>query len=322
MAWIPQSDRSHFLYESSASQYYWDSPPNPGASNPDLVLANCTTLCYGRAIENGYPAPVTSFRNANRWHNYVNTADGWELLDYESGMQLYAGDIVEWSGNTHLDSEGDYVEDNHVATIEEDGTNPYQSSSWWTYRNTSLSYQAISDYFQSSSYLRYRFYHYTRLSTESVESSGGNKPRYVLRYNAEPQPERPRLTVTPSSIQTEIGRGEQSTTFSFNLTMEYIPEDETISGGISYPGLDLVSETNWNYETYTEGDFTYQRATKSITLRYYRESKTSYTTTKTVSFNYSMSTGSVNTSRTVTITVENAGAVLFLQYDGGAYEIR
>ena len=323
MAWIPQSDRSHFLYESSASQYYWDYPPNPGASDPDLVLANCTTLCYGRAIENGYPAPVTSFRNANRWHNYVNTKEGWEVLDYEAGMQLYAGDIVEWSGNTHQDSEGDYVEDNHVATIEEDGTNPYQSSSWWTYRDTSKSYQAISDYFQKTNKLKYRFYHYTKLSTESSESSGGNKPKYVLRYKTAPQPDAPEIQITASSGEIRIPVNQETGYATISIEVTKIPESESDP----FPLRDMSSgftrewiTDGWELSTYTEDGTTYQRvygkmriiadrtAPDDAFVRFYQTYSSGYASA-TVNFNVIKET-------------EKRTAILFLQYDGGAYEIR
>ena len=170
MSWIPQNSRTHFIYGAGTwSKYYWDINYNPVA-NTSYCLANCTCLCYGRAIENGWSAPVTYVANASLWNTYVNTSGGWIAIPYSSGMQLKAGDIVQWIAN------------NHVATIEEDGTDPYQSSSWWTSRNTSQTLQQISNYFQSTTSLQYRFYHYTKLSVENVQGGGGYEPDYVLRY--------------------------------------------------------------------------------------------------------------------------------------------
>lgn len=80
-------------------------------------MSNCTTYAYGRVQENGLQPPVTSIHNAQNWHLYVNTS-AYDLLDYTSGMTLYPGDIVEW----------EYAY-NHVAVVEEEGTNPQVSAS-------------------------------------------------------------------------------------------------------------------------------------------------------------------------------------------------
>lgn len=194
MSWVSQNSRAHFRYGAGDwSKYYWNSSNNPNATFA-LCLANCTTLCYGRAIENGWSPPVTVIRNANLWHNYVNTPD-WEVLNYSEGMQLKAGDIVEWSAN-------------HVATIEEDGTDPYQSSSWYTGNDgTGSSNRTASviggstlsavDSFMNTNY-PYRFYHYTKLSIENQQAGGGYAPRYVLRYTKDtPTPPTPTTSLIP-----------------------------------------------------------------------------------------------------------------------------
>lgn len=194
MSWTPQTSRGHFRYGAGDwSKYYWNTNYNPNATF-SLCLANCTTLCYGRALENGWSAPVTVIRNANQWHNYVNTPD-WEVLNYSAGMQLKAGDIVEWSVN-------------HVATIEEDGTDPYQSSSWYTGDDGSGSSNRTAsgmggstlravDTFMINNY-PYRFYHYTKLSTENQQAGGGAQPRYVIRYTRDtPTPPTPTGSLIP-----------------------------------------------------------------------------------------------------------------------------
>lgn len=186
MAWVPQTSRAHFEYGAGSwSIYYWNNSYNPGATF-QLCLANCTTFAYGRPLENGWPAPVTAFRNANNWHNYVNTGGGWTLLNYTSGMQLLAGDIVEWQAQ-------------HVAVVEQDGTNPYIGASWYTddeghaYGNRTAAViggttlQAVSNWMVANH--PGRFFHYVPLSTENANAGGHAPPKYVIRYQGvQPDP--------------------------------------------------------------------------------------------------------------------------------------
>jgi len=171
--WQPQFSRSHFEY--GVSPYYWNRSLNPNATF-DLCLANCTTLCYGRAIENGLQAPVRVIRNASQWHLYLN--DDWDLIPYYEGMQLKAGDIVQWIGA------------NHIGTIEEDGIDPRQSSSWYTgddgSGSSNRSYAVMGNTLQSVSNWMinnhpYRFYHCTNLSLENRQGGNNQPPDYVFR---------------------------------------------------------------------------------------------------------------------------------------------
>lgn len=308
MAWIPQTDRSHFVYGAGSwSKYYWDGDYNPGAKYVDRVgydncLANCTTLAYGRALENGYPAPVTSFRNANRWHLYANTAEGWSVLDYISGMLLYPGDIIEYSENTHYRN-GSIVEDNHVGVVEEQATNPMQSSSWWTDRNLSLSLQQISDYFQSTERLQYRFYHYTTLGTENAQSSGGNPPRYVLRYTGSPVQPIPEVSALPAESYGEIDELATSADFRISVTVSNIPSAESVAGYLYCNGLIFTYESDWAYGSYTIDGTVYRYATKTVDLRYTREHNYAYSTVKYLTFEDTFSTGSVSLRAPIRITV-------------------
>ena len=315
MAWVPQTNRSHFVYGAGSwSKYYWDGDYNPGARyvtkvGYDNCLANCTTLVYGRVLENGYPPPVTSFRNANRWHLWVNEDEGWSVLDYVSGMLLYPGDIIEYSENTHYSS-GSVVEDNHVGIVEEQATNPTQSSSWWTTRDLSLTLSEISDYFQTTDSLKYRFYHATTLGTENAQSSGGNPPRYVLRYTGSEPPtpptptETPEITISPSAYFKTMSSTSDYVDFPYSITITGIPAGETVSGGNTYPDLSRVYNTGWSYSSYTVEGVTYQTATKQQTLRYYREGTSAYTTVKYMYYNLTFSNGSIHSTTPMTINVE------------------
>lgn len=298
MAWTPQTSRAHFVYGAGSwSKYYWDGDYNPGAKyvtnvGYDNCLANCTTLCYGRAIENGYPPPVTSFRNASSWHIYVNEDEGWEVIPYTSGMQLYAGDIVEWSDG-----------ENHVGTIEEDGINPAQSSSWWRPRDLSLSLSAISDYFQTTSELQYSFYHYTSLAAEIRQGGHGANPSYVLRFNGEPS-YYPEVSALPETSYGTIGELESSVDFRITVTVSNIPSAESIAGNLYCDDLTFINESQWVYGSYTIDGVVYRYGTKTVDLRYTREHDYAYSTVKYLTFDDTFSTGSVSLRAPIRITVD------------------
>lgn len=300
MAWTPQSNLSHFEYGAGAwSQYYWDPAYNPGATF-NLCLPNCTTLAYGRPLENGYPAPVTEFRNANNWHLYVNTGEDWYLMTYTSGMALIAGDIVEWSNG-----------EQHVAVVETNGTDPYISGSWYTSRSASLvggnTLQDVSDYFSVNEPTR--FYHYRRLSWENTNGGHGNEPSYVIRYGGTPTPpptptESLQIQISPASYTKTMNSNQDYLDFTYGITITGIPQNETVSGGNTYPGLTRVANTGWSYTDYVVGGVTYRSATKTQTLRYEREYSYSYTTVKYMYFNITKSTGTINTTTPMYITVQ------------------
>lgn len=300
MAWTPQSSLSHFVYGAGTwSRYYWDPSYNPGATF-NLCLPNCTTLAYGRAIENGYPAPVTEFRNANNWHLYVNTGEDWYLLTYTPGMSLIAGDIVEWSNGQ-----------SHVAVVEANGTNPYMSGSGYKPRSASLvggnTLKDVSDYFSVNSPTH--FYHYFTLASETQWGGHGQDPSYVIRYGGTPTPpptptETLDIQISPSSYSKIMDSSSDYLDFTFSITISGIPAGETVSGGNTYPGLTRIANTGWSYTDYVVNGVTYRSARKTQTLRYQREYSYAYTTTKYMYFNITKSTGTINTSTPMYITVQ------------------
>lgn len=128
-SYVPRTTISGLEPGGSANSYYWVASINPGATfDPglntyDLCLPNCTTYCFGRALEVGSPAPISGWHNASAWHNYL--INGWVAVPY-SLANVEPGDILEWATGG-----GD-----HVATVEAIiNSTPYVSQSF--YRDTS-----------------------------------------------------------------------------------------------------------------------------------------------------------------------------------------
>ena len=301
MAWGNQGI-NHYVYGAGAwSIYYWNASYNPGATF-QLCMANCTTYAYGRVRENGLPIPVTQFRNANNWHYYVNTSAGWTLLNYSSGMALQPGDILEWSAN-------------HVAVVESNGTDPWVSGSWYTGDDgtaaSDRSYlgmggstlQDVSNWMVANA--SRRFYRYERMTSVNSTAGGGAYPVYVIRYNgSSPSTETPDVTVSPSSYNTVMSSDNDYVDFVFNVTVTGIPAGYTATGNNTYPGLDRVYNTGWSYTDYVVDGVTYRRATKTQTLRYYREQDTAYTVTKYMYYSFSYPNGSASSTTPMTIAVQ------------------
>lgn len=307
MAW-GNAGRDHYVYGAGSwSVYYWNSSYNPGASF-DYCMANCTTFAYGRVRENGLPRPITAFPDANLWHNYVNTADDWELINYTSNMQLQAGDIVEW-------------EVNHVAVVETSGTNPYVSGSWYTgddktgssNRTTAVmgsTLASVSAWMVAN--VPNRFYHYVTLSDENANAGGHASPKYVIRYNGSgPTPPTPtttpEITISPTYYSRTMESGVDYLDFQYTIRITGIPDGYTVSGGNTYPGLSRVQNSGWSYVDYTVSGVVYRQATKTQTLRYTRESTGAYTTTKYMYYNLTFPNGSINSTTPMYITVQASG---------------
>lgn len=115
------------------------------------------------------------------------------------------------------------------------------------------------------------------------------------------------ISISPSSYTVTMSASQTYVDFTFNITITGIPAGATVSGGNTYPGLSRVYNTGWSYTNYTVGGVTYQRATKTQTLRYNREHSYAYTTTKHMYFNLSFSTGTVSTDTPMYITVASSG---------------
>lgn len=314
MSWTPRDEILGIEPTGSARAYYWDININPNA-NFGNCLPNCTTLAYGRPLENGNPAPVSRIRDAGNWHTV--TANGWTAHSYSSyRSQLKPGDIIEWPG--------------HVAVVERIvNGEAWCSSSLYTgihgraeWPPGSGNYDVrdpsviggstpadVWDWMLNNGY-QWRCYEYVKESVITNTRLGVN-PTYILENpdtpgpGPTPGPITPEITITPVYYNRTMRSDEDFVDMYFNIVMSGIPDGESASGGNSYPGLSRVYNTGWSYESYTGSDGnTYQKASKQQTLRYEREKLEPYTVTKHMYFDKTFSNGSISSDTVMTITVE------------------
>lgn len=310
MSWTPRTTRNGIEYGGTYSSYYWSSV-NPGA-NYSNCLANCTTLAYGRVLEEGCRAPVSSFIDAGNWHTVVT--NGWVAHSYSSYVSnIKPGDIIEWPG--------------HVAVVEAvSGSTIYCSSSlytgdhgraYWppgssTYdtRSTSVMGSTLQDVsnWMIANYA-WRFYEYVDSNT-ITNVRLGVQPTYILvNPDSGPGPgptptEDLDIGISPTYYSVTMTGSQDYVDFTFSIVITGIPDGQTVSGGNTYPGLSRVYNSGWSYSDYTVSGTTYRRASKTQTLRYYREQDTAYSITKHMYFNMSFSTGTIDTDTPMYIDVQ------------------
>lgn len=191
MAWTPRTTKSGIDYYGNHMQYWWNPSINPNAT-PSLCLANCTTYAYGRILEAGSPAPVSTILDASRWHLVVD--NGWIAIPYGQAT-AQVGDIIEWTTG------------NDVAVVEKivDGV-PWLSGSFFTddhgtahnnrtFTEMPADMAGISEWMQR--YYDWRFFHYHEISW--YNSAVGSTPAYVLR-NPDPEPTPPEPPIEDNSL--------------------------------------------------------------------------------------------------------------------------
>lgn len=281
-------------------------PPYYNYNNsPSNIHGNCTWWCCARLMET-MGTSLGGLGDAWQWYdNYSGNKD-------RNANNINPGDIIVYSDNS----------DGHVMFVESvSGDTIYISHSAYSTRSFWNGYACRVGNFQKSE-IRYG---------NSVNIYSGRDSAYycdvvgVIHTGApgpEPGTETPSITITPSSYSKTIATGETYTDFQFSIRIEGIPSGYTVSGGNTYPGLDRVYNTGWSYTDYTVDGVTYRRATKTQTLRYYRESDSAYVTNKYMYFNLSFPNGNINTSTLMTITVEqNKKGLLMLEWYGGGIQI-
>lgn len=329
MAWTPRTTNSGLQPGGSANAYYWDISNNPYASYSNC-LANCTTLVYGRVLENGQSAPTPfALYDAGYWNAHL--INGWTAKPYSSyHSNIKPGDIIEWNG--------------HVAVVEAviNGkaycssslyTGDHGRAQWpvgsgiWDTRTPSImgsTFTEMWNWFYNNNY-GWRVYEYVSEDT-ITDVRMGIQPSYILVNPDTPGPGpgptptvTPDITISPSSATLEMLSDQSYVDATFNITIDGIPDGESASGGNTYPGMTRVYNTGWSYTSYTGSDgYTYQRATKTQTLRYEREQDIEYNITKYMYFNLTFSNGSISSTTPIAIHVMKIRGVgiLFLEWDG------
>lgn len=179
--WTPRTTVNGIRYGQAQAQYYWDYAYNPGAyfdpslNTYDLALPNCTTYAYGRVREQGSPAPISGWHNANAWHAYL--ANGWTYVNYSLDA-LEVGDIVEWTGSSSR---------NHVAVVEKiEGSNVYVSQSYYCDDNGQATANTRSASLWGSTKASVDAYGYSHwpgryFNYGLITSAGLGLPNYILK---------------------------------------------------------------------------------------------------------------------------------------------
>lgn len=318
MSWNPRDDRSGLEYGGTAHDYYWNVAYNPDARY-STCLADCTCLAYGRCLEEGCRAPVTStstspLPDAKNWHSRL--ASGWSYENYNDYVSsIKPGDLIEFSSG------------NHVIVVERViGSSIYCSSSLYT-GNNGFAYeddhysprtadvmgstmQDVSNWMIANYPIR--FYYYGTVNQIKSRWSNIGEPDYILvnpDSGGSPTPPTPSdehlsIDITPASYTATMSGNNDYIDFTYDIVITGIPMGETVSGGNSFPDLIRVANTGWSYTNYTVNGVTYRRGQKRQTLRYYRTSNSAYTVTKHMYFNITKTTGTINTDTPMYITVQ------------------
>lgn len=200
-SFTPRLTSNGIYYGEYAGSYYWDPSINIYAVNKNWLMANCTCYAYGRALEIGSPAPIGGgvWGAGSAYHWNVSCINGWYAIPYSSA-NVAAGDILQWG-----DYDNGITYPNHVAFVESvnNGTITTSNSNY-TARDTSLTYAQISAYFNSTDYLRNRFF---TVSNENYII--GYLPNYILKNPGNPGPG-PGPTPEPGeTVQYPISIGDK-----------------------------------------------------------------------------------------------------------------
>lgn len=279
-------------YYSTYDRFYWlDVEPYGG---------NCTGYAYGRFNEVAGRSLYSEFyithspADAKYW--IYNT---WPDQTYTSGtIDLHLGDILVWGSATGF---------GHVEVVEAINGNTITTSGsiWGSTYGSSMEFYTRTISYPSWNTAMGRIYH----NDGGYTDYGNPFIGYIHNKYAEPGPgptpsENLEISISPSSYAVTMSATQDYVDFTFNITITGIPAGATVSGGNTYPGLSRVYNTGWSYTNYTVSGTTYQRATKTQTLRYNREHSYAYTTTKHMYFNLSFSTGTISTDTPMRISVQ------------------
>lgn len=312
MAFTPRYTKPdpNSAYYSTYDRFYWlDVEPYGG---------NCTGYAYGRFNECAGRSLYSEFyithspADAKYW--IYNT---WPDQTYTSGtIDLHLGDILVWGSATGF---------GHVEVVEaiNGSTITTSGSIWGSTYGTSMEFYTRTISYPSWNTVMGRIHHNDGSYTDYGNPFIGYIHNKYVEPGPGPEPEEPTIYISPSSYIKTMGAEEDYVDFPFTITIEGIPTGESASGGNTYPGLSRVANTGWSYSSYVVDGVIYQRATKSQTLRYTRESDGEYSVTKHMYFNMTFSNGSINSDTRMVINVEKKKpkGVLFLEWDGATVMI-
>lgn len=312
MAFTPRYTKPdpNSAYYSTYNRFYWlDVEPYGG---------NCTGYAYGRFNECAGRSLYSEFyithspADAKYW--IYNT---WPDQTYTSGtIDLHLGDILIWGSATGF---------GHVEVVEaiNGSTITTSGSIWGSTYGASMEFYTRTISYPSWNTAMGRIYHNDGSYTDYGNPFIGYIHNKYVEPGPGPEPEEPTIYISPASYTKTMGAEEDYVDFPFTITIEGIPTGESASGGNTYPGLSRVANTGWSYSSYVVDGVIYQRATKSQTLRYTRESDGEYSVTKHMYFNMTFSNGSINSDTRMVINVEKKKpkGVLFLEWDGATVMI-
>ena len=271
---------------------------------------NCTWYAMGRSAEIAGRNIYSEFAGSYEAQNWENIWIG-NPAQTSGSIAWQPGDILIWANNAmtfgHVEVvevvSGNYLTISYSAYS---GTDPQSDNG--TFFNTrrrskpywgdpaSLTSESDSRFIRNSGATYY-------LTNEFLIGVIHNP-----YYEPGPSPsENLDISISPSSYTVTMSASQTYVDFTFNITITGIPAGASVSGGNTYPGLSRVYNTGWSYTDYTVGGVTYQRATKTQTLRYNREYNYAYSTTKHMYFNMSFSTGTISTDTPMYITVASSG---------------
>lgn len=281
-------------------------------TNYGAHTGNCTWYAMGRSAEIANRNLYSEFRgsyNAKDWGNIWrnNPAQTSGTINYK------LGDILIYSSGSSSDL-------GHVEIVEEINGNrltisysAYSSSNpqsdygmfFNTRKRDKMSFgDPASDVNDSeSAYYRNNGYSYFNTSEKLI----GVIHNPYADQDPEPTPTDENLTIyiSPSHYDSIMSSNEDYIDFMFNITISGIPANETVSGGNTWDAeLSRVYNSGWSYTDYYVGGVTYRRANKQQTLRYTREHNYSYGTTKRMYFNITKSTGTINKTTYMLISVD------------------
>ena len=270
---------------------------------------NCTWYAMGRSAEIAGRNLYSEFAGSYEAQNWENIWIG-NPAQTSGSIAWQPGDILIWANNAMTFGHVEVVEviNGNYLTISYSaysGTDPQEDNgTFFNTRRRSKPYWGDPASVTSESESRF------------IRNSGATyflTNEYLIGvihnpyYEPGPSPsENLDISISPSSYTVTMSASQTYVDFTFNITITGIPAGATVSGGNTYPGLSRVYNTGWSYTNYTVGGTTYQRATKTQTLRYNREYSYAYSTTKHMYFNMSFSTGTISTDTPMYITVASS----------------